>query len=98
MCRVYTKASTVSQEGFFHPYVDTKGSLRARTIGTCPADLTTCRLVNVLCITKLEVTAKSALIVSHNHLLSQKAKRVQAHTACILIRTVLVTTQLAVRV
>ncbi|KAL3150089.1 hypothetical protein ABBQ38_013430 [Trebouxia sp. C0009 RCD-2024] len=41
--RVYTKASTVSQEGFFHPYVDTEGPLRARTIGTCPADLTTCR-------------------------------------------------------
>lgn len=33
----------MSQEGFFHPYVDTQGPLRARTIGTCPADLTTCR-------------------------------------------------------
>ena len=41
--RVYTKASTVSQEGFFHPYVDTQGPLRARTIGTSPADIATIR-------------------------------------------------------
>ncbi|DBA85482.1 TPA: hypothetical protein ACH3X2_000428 [Trebouxia sp. C0005] len=38
---VYTKQSTVCQEGFFHPYVNTEGPLRARTIGTSPADLTT---------------------------------------------------------
>lgn len=31
------------QEGFLHPYVETEGPLRARTIGTTAADLTTCR-------------------------------------------------------
>ncbi|DBA95715.1 TPA: hypothetical protein ACH3X3_013551 [Trebouxia sp. C0006] len=40
---VYTKQSTVCQEGFFHPYVNTEGPLRARTIGTSPVNLTTCR-------------------------------------------------------
>lgn len=42
-CRTYTKESTVSQEGFYHPYIETEGHLRARTIGATPADLTTCR-------------------------------------------------------